>query len=72
MFNNSKNQKMKNQIIVLFKGFQKLGEFENLEKAKIFMDINSTEGINIFNFLFCEKTENNYKVVARTSEVVKK
>jgi hypothetical protein len=61
-----------NQIIILFKGFQKVGEFQTLEMAKNAMHENSTSGLSVFNFLFCEKIEGSYKVLVRNSEVVKK
>lgn len=64
---------MKDQIIVLYKGLQKLGEFQNLEMAKNAMHELATSGLNVFTVCFCEKTEfGTLKIISGTSECIRK
>jgi hypothetical protein len=64
---------MENQIIALYRGLQKLGEFQSLELAKIAMQENSISGLNVFTVCFCKRTETGgLKILAGTSETIRK
>jgi hypothetical protein len=69
-----KTQKnVENQIIALYKGLQKVGEFESLELAKNAMHEIATSGLNVFTVCFCERTETGtLKIIAGSSECIRK
>ncbi len=69
----TKTQKKMNQVIALYKGLQKIGEFETLETAKNAMHEIATSGLNVFTVCFCEKTESGtLKIISGTSECIRK
>ena len=64
---------MENQIIALYKGLQKVGEFQSVELAKLAMQENCVSGLNVFTVCYCKRTEKGgLKIISGTSETIRK